>query len=131
MTSYPQRLGVGALPRADQALADAITQLNRPPVIRCTHATSGAAYLCAQHPAAGLHCWPCSLAHTRRHTDELEHTCDECGNYAELIYPIVGTAELTVLTTSTHGDAAIYHGTAIAIALGACPTCARRRGVTT
>ncbi|HXH58914.1 hypothetical protein [Iamia sp.] len=130
MTAYPRHLAVGALPRADQALADAITQLHRPPVLRCAHATHGAAFVCAQHPAAGIMCWGCSLAHTDRHTYEVEHRCDECGTDTELLHPIAGTATVTVLTTDTHGDGALFVGTVIAIALGVCPPCATRRGVT-
>lgn len=129
-TPYPRHLAVGALPGADSVLSEAIAHLHRPPVIRCAHATHGAAFVCAQHPAAGLHCRPCSLAHTDRHSDELEHVCDECGNHSDLIHPIAGTATVTVLTTSTDGVGALYAGTVIAIALGVCPPCAQRRGVT-
>lgn len=128
-TPYPRRLADGALPGADSVLSEAIAQLHRPPVLRCPHAIGGAAYLCAQHPAAGLLCWPCALAHTRRHGYDVEHRCDVCGAEGEWIHPLVGCADVAVLTTSTHGAAALYAGPVIAIALGVCPPCAATRGV--
>ena len=34
---------------------------------------------CVIHPAAGPMCLRCAVEHARRHTFEIEHTCDQCG----------------------------------------------------
>ncbi|MFN8019839.1 MAG: hypothetical protein U0P45_17225 [Acidimicrobiales bacterium] len=114
-------------PALDAIVARVAAELSSPPVLICSHLADGApvAVACAQHPAAGLMCGDCALAHTERHAWAVEHVGDGCeADDAEVGFacPIPTLSGTTATMHPTRG-AGFLVGRVRLIGLGFCPSC--------
>lgn len=128
------RLPDGALPALHDRVAATASRLGAAPVHVCAHvaplaASGGAGVACAEHPAAGILCPPCAVAHTKRHPYDVEHRCDACGAVVPTMRSVVGHASVAAFTVTTGGRRSAYIGPVLVVALGACPACFTAAGL--
>lgn len=73
------------LPNVSGKLERVVTVLDRDvrrhgAALDCGHASSSTPlFVCSDHPAGGVRCMACAMAHTLRHDAMVESTCDQCG----------------------------------------------------
>jgi hypothetical protein len=80
--------------------------------------------MCAAHPAAGLLCYPCALAHVGRHSWELDHKCDECGAVVDTLSAFSMWASVPGLPIQTlDGRSGIIIGEILVDGIGLCTSC--------
>ena len=94
----------------------------------CRHVLGGAApVLCTDHPALGLLCTACMRSqHLPRHSEDQEHTCDECGEVVARLRPIFCSSLLTgIRIREPRGRSARCSGLVHFIAVGCCSACWR------
>jgi hypothetical protein len=132
-----RELQLGTLDQVTRLAARAVRMAEGCPPA-CRHvlaglpAWQGSPRLCAQHPAAGLHCHPCMAAHIDRHDWATEHTCDQCGRQV----PAICSGALPLPIRRAHvrgldGRRRQVPGPVMLGGLGVCARCetaARRRG---
>ena len=84
---------------------------------------------CESDSIAGVLCPPCAAEHTGRHSWEVEHHCDVCGQLADTMRSVLATADVATLTRTTAGRTSIYLGPVLVVALGPCVPCADAAGL--
>ncbi len=101
------------------------------PVQTCPHLMDVAtvAIACSDHPAGGVRCYRCAEDHIAHHSDDLEHTCDQCGRVGPLARTVaMRTIADGVPTHDLNGVDGTLHGTVVVAGLGVCARCMRRGG---
>jgi hypothetical protein len=116
----------GEHPPIDQLMAGVLRHLHRHVPHICKHLRRGGpAWICGQHPAAGILCTPCSVAHVGRHAFDVEHRCDGCGATDDDEGFMIFTAPLhgwTPARNPTRGLRLIV-GTVTVQSMGLCRAC--------
>ncbi len=97
-------------------------------IVACKHVVDGhPGWLCAQHPAAGGVVPPVGASPPRRHGDETEFGCDECGGIVPAIHGLaVEMTAARLRLRDTRGRRRQAPGGLWLVGLGVCPPCWQR-----
>jgi hypothetical protein len=98
------------------------------PTATCRHLRHGLPevppFLCGLHPATGLQCLGCNLAHVREaHSSTLEYTCDVCGEAVGRIRGVAQEVRWAGLVLDTTGRKRRISIPVILSSLGICRGC--------
>lgn len=80
--------------------------------------------ICTDYLALGLRCDLCMRRQHLPHSDEAEHTCDECGRVVGAIHSLSSTIVLSgIRIREPKGRSGRYTGPVFFVALGVCSGC--------